>query len=437
MLPNRTLTELSFGPAGLVEGSLSESAHSLVGSEILKIAAEIRGMVASGKSVCNLTVGDFNPAYFPIPSVLLDEIHKAFEAGETNYPPSDGMPVLRQSVADFAAREYGVRYPIGSTLIASGSRPLLYAAYRCVVNPGDIVVYPAPSWNNNHYVTLTKGKGIDLPTHAEDGFQPTLQQLAPHLGSAQLIALNTPLNPSGTVMKAEHLRAIAQAIVEENVRRTKAGRRQLFLLFDQVYGSLVFGSSEHKHPAALVPEIAPWLITIDGISKGLSATGLRVGWSLAAPEITARMRDLIGHVGAWAPRPEQVATAKFLQNEPAVAAFRKKMNAAVQERLEALYAGFSAMKAEGLPVDCINPQGAIYLSLQLGVVGRSVDGKVLANNEVVRKTILEHAGLAVVPFQAFGLMEETGWFRLSVGAVSMEEIEQMFPRLRTLLGRIH
>jgi aspartate aminotransferase len=161
-----------------------------------------------------------------------------------------------------------------------------------------------------------------------------------------------------------------------------------------------------------------------------------VGWSLAAPELTARMRDLIGHVGAWAPRPEQVATAKFLQNEPAVDAFRKKMNAAVQERLEALYAGFSAMKAEGLPVDCINPQGAIYLSLQLGVVGRSVDGAVLASNDAVRRAILEHSGLAVVPFQAFGLMEETGWFRLSVGAVSMEEIEQMFPRLRTFLGRI-
>jgi aspartate aminotransferase len=346
------------------------------------------------------------------------------------------MLPLRHAVADFTAREYGVRYPLESTLIASGSRPLLYAAYRCVVNPGDVVVYPAPSWNNNHYVNLTRAKGVDLATGSEDGFQLTLAQLEPHLHSAQMIALNTPLNPSGTVMKAEQLRAIAQAVVDENAKRTKAGRRHLFLLFDQVYGSLVFGSSHHDHPAQLVPEIAPWLITVDGISKGLAATGLRVGWMLAAPEITSRMRDLIGHVGAWAPRPEQVATAKFLQNEGAVHAFRMQMNGAVHERLEALHAGFTAMQKEGLPVECIHPQGAIYLSLRLNVIGRSVDGTVLDRNETIRKVILEHAGLAVVPFQAFGLMEETGWFRLSVGAVSMDEIAQMLPRVRTLLGRL-
>jgi aspartate aminotransferase len=436
-MPNNTTAELSFGPAGMVDASLSESARSLVGSEILKIAAEIRALIAAGRTVCNLTVGDFNPKYFPIPGVLMEEIHKALAAGETNYPPSDGMLVLRQAVVDFTARDYGVRYPVASALIASGSRPLLYGAYRCVVNPGDVVVYPAPSWNNNHYVTLTKARGVDLPTRAEHGFQPTLQQLAPHLATAQLIVLNTPLNPSGTVMRTDHLREIALAVVDENAKRAKAGRRHLFLLFDQVYGSLVFGSMRHDHPAALVPEIAPWLITVDGISKGLSATGLRVGWLLAAPELTARMRDLIGHVGAWAPRPEQVATANFLNNEAAVLAFRKQMNAAVHERLEALHAGFSAMKADGFPVACIHPQGAIYLSLQLDVVGRSIDGQVLGSNEAVRQAVLEHAGLAAVPFQAFGLMEETGWFRLSVGAVSMAEIEQMFPRLRALLGRIH
>ena len=436
-MPNKTMTDLSFGPAKSVDASLSESAHSLVGSEILKIASQIRAMVAAGKTVCNLTVGDFNPKYFPIPAVLLEEIHKAFDAGETNYPPSDGMPMLRQAVVDFTAREQGVRYPIESSLIAGGSRPLLYAAYRCIVNPGDIVVYPAPSWNNNHYVTLTQAKGIDLETRAEDGFQLTMAQLVPHLPSAQLLALNTPLNPSGTIMTAEQLRAIAQAVVAENASRAKAGRRHLFLLFDQVYGSLVYGSFKHHHPAALVPEIAPWLVTVDGISKGLAATGLRVGWMMAAPELTARMRDLIGHVGAWAPRPEQVATAKFLQNEAAVHAFRLQMNTAVNDRLEALHAGFSAMARDGFPVECIHPQGAIYLSLRLDVVGRSFEGATVERNETIRKVILEHAGLAVVPFQAFGLKDESGWFRLSVGAVSMDEIEQMFPRLRALLGKIH
>jgi len=431
------MTELSFGAAGVVDASLSEGARSLIGSEILKIATQIRGMLAAGKAVCNLTVGDFNPKYFPIPAMLLEEVQKALASGETNYPPSDGMLVMRKAAADFTAREYGVRYPIESVLIASGSRPILYGAYRCAVNAGDVVVYPAPSWNNNHYCVLTQARAIDVPTRAENGFQPTVHDIAPHLAGAQMIVLNTPLNPSGTVIGAEHLRAITQAIVDENVKRAKSGRRRLFLLFDQVYGSLTFGSIKHDHPAALVPEIAPWLITVDGISKGLAATGLRVGWMLAAPEVAARMRDLIGHVGAWAPRPEQVATAAFLQNEGAVQSFRKTMNAAVIERLEALYDGFSAMKADGYRVDCIQPQGAIYLSLRLDIVGRAFDGQRLRDNDGIRKLILEQAGLAAVPFQAFGLMDETGWFRLSVGAVSMDEIAGMFPRLRALLDQVN
>jgi len=250
------------------------------------------------------------------------------------------------------------------------------------------------------------------------------------------LVINTPLNPSGTVMGADNLRAICRAIVEENGRRAAAGRRHLFLLFDQVYGSLVFGHSKHDHPAALVPEIAPWLVTVDGISKALAATGLRVGWVLAAPELTARMRDLIGHLGAWAPRPEQIAVAKFLRSESAVAAFRKEMNARVRVRLDSLYEGFSALKAEGYPVRCVDPQGAIYLSLQIDVLGKTLDGTRIDGNETIRKLLLDEAGLGVVPFQAFGLNEETGWFRLSVGAVSTDEIAQMFPRVKALLGRL-
>ena len=117
-------------------------------------------------------------------------------------------------------------------------------------------------------------------------------------------------------------------------------------------------------------------------------------------------------------------------------AFRDAMNRRVQERLEALYGGFRAMKDDGYPVECISPQGAIYLSLQLDLVGRTLAGTKLDGNEAIRRMLLDRAGLAVVPFQAFGLDSETGWFRLSVGAVSMEEIEAAMPRLRSLLDQV-
>ncbi len=429
----QTLSTLDFGKQDLVDRSLSDSVRGLIGSEILKIAAGVRELIASGRPVCNLTVGDFNPKLFPIPDALLQNLQRALASGETNYPPSNGLMALREAVVEFTARRWGARYPIESVLIASGARPILYGAYRSVINPGDKVVYPVPSWNNNHYIWVSGAEGVALPTRPEDGFMPTLDQLKPHLSEARMICLNSPLNPTGTVIAESQLRAIVEAVVEENRKRTASGRRHLFLLHDQVYSLLVFGSNRHIMPVSLVPEAAPWVISLDGISKGFAATGLRVGWLLAAPELTARMQNLLGHVGAWAPRAEQVAMAEFLRDTEAVDAFLATMNERVQERLDALYRGFNEMRDRGYPVECIQPQGAIYLSLRLDLIGRNLGGVKLESNEVIRKVMLDRAGMAVVPFQAFGLEEDSGWFRLSVGAVSCADIDEALPRLRRVL----
>src|SRR5688500_5991091 len=130
---------------------IATMASGLVGSEILKIAAEIRTRMRDGKRICNLTVGDFSPSEFPIPDALRDGVLAALVAGETNYPPATGVQELREAVSRFYARELGLDYPASSILIAGGARPLIYGTYRAVVDPGDKVVYPVPSWNNNHY----------------------------------------------------------------------------------------------------------------------------------------------------------------------------------------------------------------------------------------------------------------------------------------------
>jgi aspartate aminotransferase len=423
-----------FGPASVLEDSLSDLVQGMRGSEILRIAGEVRRLIAQGKPICNLTVGDFDPRQFPIPAALLAATREALEAGETNYPPSDGILPLREAVCELVARDLGVKYPLESVLIAAGVRPLLYATFRTLLNAGDGVVYGVPSWNTNHYVWLTAARSIPIVARRENGFHPTLDEIAPHLPEAALVCLCSPANPTGTMIDPDELKRITEAVVVENAKRRVKGSRTLFLLYDQVYGSLVYHAA-HAHPVALVPEAAPFTVSLDGISKAFAATGLRVGWSLAAPAVTARMRDLLGHVGAWAPRPEQVAVARFLRNTAAVEQFRLRMDRELQCRLDALYGGFAALRERGYPVDCVHPQGAIYLSLQLNLVGRTVDGHRITSNDEIRRLLLEEAGLAAVPFQAFGLAEETGWFRLSVGAVSMEDIAQAFPRVRALLDR--
>ena len=407
-------------------------ARGLLGSEILRVAAEIRTLVGRGEKVCNLTVGDFSPREFPIPAALRDLIAEALHAGETNYPPADGMLELRQAVQRLYARSLGLHYPLESIVIASGARPIVYGTFRSVVDPGDVVLYPVPSWNNQYYVYMVEAKGVPVPTTSEQRFMPTVDQLRPHLPRARLLCLGSPLNPTGTTFSEEQLRPVCTAIVEENLERRRAGRPPLLVMYDQIYWALTFGGTKHLTPVGLVPEMAPYTVFVDGISKAFAATGVRVGWGVGPPSIISRMKDLIGHTGAWAPRAEQIASARFLDNEPAVERYLGEMRRGVESRLETLHEGLMSLRAKGLPVSDIAPQGAIYLSARFDLVGRGG----LRSNEDIRKLLLERAGFAAVPFQAFGLADETGWFRLSVGAVSEAEIREVIPRLEEALRTV-
>src|SRR5438046_3656792 len=137
---------------------LSGMARGLIGSEILRIASEIRTAITAGQKIANFTVGDFSPREFPIPDRLRDGTVRALAAGETNYPPSDGVLRLREAVREFYRRTLSLDVPLESVLIAGGSRPLIFATYAALVDPGDIVLYPVPSWNNNHYCHLVGAK---------------------------------------------------------------------------------------------------------------------------------------------------------------------------------------------------------------------------------------------------------------------------------------
>lgn len=425
---------LDFGNPASLDSGLSAMARGLRGSVILKIAAEVRELAATGRPLCNLTVGDFDPRQFPVPALLREHLGRALEAGETNYPPSDGVLALREAVLEHVAREHGVTLPLASVVITSGGRPAIYAVYRCLVDPGETVLYAVPSWNNDYYIAMLGARDLAVRAGPESDFQPTSDLLRPHLQEAKLLCLCSPSNPTGTLLSPEALRSILESVVHENERRQRApGIPPLFVLYDLMYGSLVFGDRAHAHPLALVPEAAPYVVVVDGISKAFAGTGLRVGWAMGAPAVISRMKDFLGHVGAWAPRPEQIATAGFLRSPSAISEFREKMNGALAQRLDTLYRGFAALKSKGYPIDCVRAQGAMYLSLQLKLIGRKAGGKTLSDNEAIRQLLLERAGLAVVPFQAFGLAEESGWFRLSVGAVSLADIESMLPRVEQLL----
>lgn len=419
------------------ERRVSAMAEGIIGSEILKIAADIRALAAAGRPITNLTVGDFDPSQFPIPERLRLAIVEAYDAHETNYPPSSGMLELRAAVKRHYERDLGLKLPIESFLVCGGARPVIYGIFRAVVDPGDVVLYPVPSWNNNHYVHMSGARGVAIECGPETRFQPTPERLLAPLREARLVCLNSPTNPTGTTLHRETLLGICQEICEENARRKQRGERPVFLMYDQIYWMLSAEGAPHVTPLELVPEMASYTVFVDGISKAFAATGVRVGWAVGPTDVIDRMSSILGHVGAWAPRAEQLAAAKLLDDAGAIAEYIGDMRGKVQRRLNALHIGFQALRAKGLPVDSLAPEGAIYLTVQIAPFGkRTPSGDLLRTNEDVRHFILEAAGVGIVPFQAFGYPADDGWFRMSVGAVSEREAEECAPRIGEALGKL-
>jgi aspartate aminotransferase len=415
--------------------SVSVLAQTLKGSEIIKIGNEINELKRQGQNIANLTIGDFDPAIYPIPAELQQGIIEAYQAHQTNYPPADGVLALREQVSAFLGRHFGLAFDTHEVLIASGSRPLIYSAYLALVDPGDKVIYPAPSWNNNHYCHITGAQEVAVETLPENNFLPTAEDLRPHLKGATLLALCSPQNPTGTMFEQKDLEEICDLVIAENNSRA-AGEKPLYILYDQIYSMLTFGKA-HVNPVSLRPELKDYVIYIDGLSKCLAATGVRVGWGFGPEKIIGKMKGIVGHMGAWAPKAEQVATAHYLQQDDQMAAYLDTFKSKIQQTLTALYEGFQQLKAEGFTVNAIQPMGAIYLTVKIDYSGKTTaDGTVLQNAADINFYLIKEAKVALVPFSAFGTGPEVNWFRASVGTSTLEDIQSMIPRIKEALTKL-
>jgi aspartate aminotransferase len=415
---------------------LSTLAETLIGSEIVRLGATIKEKITGGQKIYNYTIGDFDSSLFPIPKQLEAEIIHAYKEGFTTYPAAEGELDLRKSVSAFISRHQGIDYTPQEILIAAGGRPLIYALYRTVVDVGDKVIYPVPSWNNNHYVHFTGGEHISIEATRENNFMPTAEQIEPFISGASLISLCSPLNPTGTVFKKEELVKICDLVIAENERRGQ-DEKKLYLMYDQIYWTLTYGNTEHYNPVSLRPKMKEYTIFIDGISKALAATGVRVGWAMGPADVIAKMRSLNSHIGSWAPMAEQKAVAKFLLQENEIKTYLQHFKSEIEIRLNKIYTGFKELKQQGFHVDAIAPQAAIYLTIQIDLIGKKTrDGNILETQEQVTSFILDEARLAIVPFYAFGADHNSNWYRLSIGCCKKEDIPVMLSKLKEALQKI-
>jgi aspartate aminotransferase len=415
---------------------LSQLSETLIGSEIVKLGNQISELIRSGHQIYNCTIGDFDSSVFRIPEELKEYIKEAYDQGYTTYPPGEGNLEFRQAIGDFLRVYQGLDYSVKEIQVASGGRPLIYAIFRAIVDKGDKVIYPVPSWNNNHYTHFNEGIHIQITTTPENKFMPTAEEIAPHLSGATLIALCSPLNPTGTTISKTELTKICDLILEENSKREEH-EKKLYLLYDQIYWTLKQPGVVHYDPVSLRPEMKGYTIFVDGISKSLASTGLRVGWSMGPEIVISKVKAILSHIGAWAPMAEQVATTRFLNNKVAFERYMKGINSLAEERLQGLYQGFIRMKNSGLPVDAIAPEAAIYLTVKIDIVGKkTTTNKTIETQYEAWQYILREAKLALVPFSSFGASKESPWWRLSIGTMKSEDIPAIIQNLELALDRL-
>jgi aspartate aminotransferase len=416
---------------------VSKMAENLIGSEIIKLAGEIREKISKGEKVYNFTIGDFDPNIFPIPNALKSEIIEALNNNQTNYPPSEGIEALRKSVVHYLQRTLNLNYTIDEVLIAGGARPIIYSIFQALLDPGDTVVFPVPSWNNNHYSHLSNAKQVFIETKPENNFMPTAEELKPFLSDAVILALCSPLNPTGTVFTKENLLEICKLVLEENRTRKLADKKPLYIMYDQIYCALIYNNLIHYEPVGLIPEIKNYTIYVDGISKSFAATGVRVGWAFGPKGVIEKMKSILGHIGAWSPKAEQIATGKFLMNDKKVEDYLGNFKKEINERLTIFYNGFLELKKNDFPVDAIAPQAAIYLTVKIDLTNfKTIDGIVLSDTKDATNYLLNNAKLAIVPFSAFGSSKNSKWYRISVGTSKKEEIGSVFIDLKQALQNL-
>lgn len=415
---------------------LSHLSETLVGSEIVRLGGEIKEKIRQGERIYNFTVGDFDPSIFPIPEKLEDAIVESYRKHFTNYPAAEGNLDLREAIASFMKDSEGLDYGPNEILVAAGGRPLIYAIFRAICDKDDKVIYAVPSWNNNHYTHFVGGNHIVIEAKAENNFMPTAKELQPFIKDATLISLCSPQNPTGTTFRKKDLEAICDMVLEENERRNDSDKK-LYIMYDQMYWHLTYGNIQHYNPVSLRPEMRNYTVFVDAISKIFAATGVRVGWSMGPANLITKIKAILTHVGAWAPMAEQKAVAHYLSHRDDIKKYLFHFKKELEERLQRIYDGFQKLKNEGLNVDAIAPEAAIYLTIKIDLLGkRTSDGKKLESQSDVTAYVLNEAKLAVVPFYAFGASRQSPWYRLSVGTCKKEEIDEMLGKLREALKKL-
>lgn len=388
---------------------LSTWAKNISPSPTLAVDAKAKKLKSEGKDVCGFGAGEPN---FDTPEFIKEACIKAIEAGKTKYLPSAGLPALREALAAHYAKRRGISYNASNFIVSPGGKFSCYLAIMSVISPGDEVIIPAPYWvSYPEMVKLAGGTPVYVKATDAADFKVTVQQLeSVCTPKTKLLILTSPSNPTGAVYSAQELKEIMDFAIA----------RDILVMSDEIYSTLVYDGVEAISPASLSEEAKEHTIVVSGFSKAFSMTGWRLG-TLCAPDAIAKaVANLQSQTSSNATSFAQYGALAAMENEALADAAVAEMKKSFDRRRLMLLEGLNAIDG----VFCRRAQGAFYLFPNISSFG-------MASVDFCAK-LLEEKLVAVVPGSAFGSDENV---RFSY-AVSDETIQKGIERMTQFCSEI-
>ena len=387
---------------------VSKIAEAVRASTTLAVDSLAKQMKADGLDVVGFGTGE--PDFNTPDNINMAGI-RAICDGKTKYTPAAGIIPLRKAIAHRLKEDCGVDYDYTQIVVASGAKHSVYIALAAITNPGDEIIIPAPFWVSYYeMVRMVGGTPVIVEAGEEQNFKITAQQLeAAITEKTKCLMLNNPSNPTGMIYSADELRAIADVCVKHD----------LYILADEIYYQLIYDGIEFTSIASLGDEVKERTLLVNGVSKSYAMTGWRVGYCAANKTLAKIMSNFLSHSTGAPSTISQWASVEALTGP--------------QEGIEAMRLAFLerrdyiVKRINSIPgVSCIVPNGAFYVMMNIEqLIGKTLGGKLIENDDDFAVALLEKALVAVVTFSGFGMKNFVRWSY----AASMENIEKGLDRL--------
>ena len=393
---------------------VSARAAAVAPSATLAVDAKAKALQAQGENVIGFGAGEPD---FPTPTHIVEAAVEACRDPKTHkYSPTAGLPALREALVEKTRRDSGLAVTPAQVLVTNGGKQAIANSFAALLDPGDEVLVLAPYWTTYpESIALAGGVPVVVSSDESTGFRSSVEDLeAARTDRTKVLLFVSPSNPTGAVYPRAEIEAIGRWAVGHG----------LWVITDEIYEHLVYGTAEHHSMPVVVPELADTCVVVNGVAKTYAMTGWRVGWMIGPTDVITAATNLQSHETSNVANVSQRAALAAVSGDLAAVG---EMRAAFDRRRQTIHRMLNEIDG----ITCIEPEGAFYAFPSVtGLYGRDIRGHKADSSAALAELAIEEAKVAVVPGEAFGA---PGYFRMSY-ALGDDDLVEGVSRLAKLFG---